>query len=166
MAYIAIVGNLGKDPEMKQSQNGGKCYAKFSVSWSERQKDANGNFFDGPTVWIQCTAFGRVAENLANSLAKGDRVIVTGNMRLEEWQSNHGPSQVMTMMVDAVGPDLTFATAQVMRNAGNGSSGNRSNTFGNSDEWPGQQGQAGGQRNSSWSGASAASSTGSVEPPF
>ncbi|PSA76038.1 single-stranded DNA-binding protein, partial [Corynebacterium diphtheriae] len=55
-----MVGNLGKDPELKQSQIGGKSYAKFSVSWSARQKDATGQYFDGPTVWIQCTAFGRM----------------------------------------------------------------------------------------------------------
>ncbi|WP_258174601.1 single-stranded DNA-binding protein, partial [Corynebacterium diphtheriae] len=67
--HTTIGGNLGNDPDLKQSQNGGNSYAKFSVSCSERQKDATGQYFDGPTVWIQCTAFGRMAENLANSLS-------------------------------------------------------------------------------------------------
>ncbi|CAB0985368.1 single-stranded DNA-binding protein [Corynebacterium diphtheriae] len=163
MAHTTIVGNLGKDPELKQSQNGGKSYAKFSVSWSERQKDATGQYFDGPTVWIQCTAFGRMAENLANSLSKGDRVIISGNMRLEEWQSNQGVSQVMTMLVDSIGPDLTFATAQVMRNE---RVGGGSNTFCNGGAFSGQQNQGGGQQNDPWSSAPAGSSMGNAEPPF
>lgn len=116
MAHIAITGTLGKDPELKHGQNGGKAYANFSLAWSERSKDRTGNFVDGPTQWVQCTAFGRVAENLAASLRKGDRVNVTGRIKPESWSSQQGEQTVLAVQVDTVGPDLTFASVQVQKN--------------------------------------------------
>lgn len=119
MAHATIIGTLGKDPEVKQSKDGRTTFAKFSLAWSERQKDATGNFADGPTVWVQVTAFGRQATNIANSFGKGTRVIVTGRLQPEMWNGNQGEQVVMTMVADTVAPELTFATVQVAKNEKN-----------------------------------------------
>lgn len=115
MANATIVGTLGKDPKLSTTKNG-KSMARFSIAWSERNRDANGEFHDGPTVWVSVTVFGRQAENAGQSLAKGMRVIVSGNLKAELWSSDRGEETVFTMMADHVGPDLTFATAQVVKN--------------------------------------------------
>lgn len=116
MAQATLIGTLGKDPELKQSRDGRTTFAKFSLAWSERQKDATGNFSDGPTQWIQVTVFGRQAQNVVASLGKGMRVIVTGRLQPEMWQSQQGEQVVMTMTADTVAPELTFASVQVVRN--------------------------------------------------
>ena len=116
MATINITGTLGKDPELQHGQNTGKSFARFSLAWSERSKDKTGQWVDGPTQWLQCTAFGRVAENLAASLHKGDRVNVTGRIKPESWSSQQGEQTVLSVQVDTVGPDLTFASVQVQKN--------------------------------------------------
>jgi single-strand DNA-binding protein len=123
MAQIQITGTLGKDPELQTGQNSGKSFARFSLAWSERSKDRNGEWFDGPTQWVQCTAFGRVAENLAASLHKGDRVNVTGRVKPESWSSQQGEQTVLALQVDSVGPDLTFASVQVQKNPKGSGSG-------------------------------------------
>lgn len=116
MAQATLIGTLGKDPEVRQSKDGRTTFAKFSLAWSERQKDATGNFADGPTMWVQVTAFGRQATNIANSFGKGTRVIVTGRLQPEMWNGNQGEQVVMTMVADTVAPELTFATVQVAKN--------------------------------------------------
>lgn len=116
MAQATIIGTLGKDPELKQSRDGRTTFAKFGVAWSERQKDATGNWDQGPTVWVQVTVFGRQAENIAQTLGKGDRAVVSGRLQPETWQSNQGEQTVMVMVADTVAPELTFASAQVQKN--------------------------------------------------
>lgn len=123
MAYTTITGNIGKDIELKHSQNG-KPFTRFSVAWSERYKDKTGEYVDGPTVWVSVSAFGKTAENAAQSLHKGVRAIITGQLRPETWNSNNGEETVFTMTADSVGPDLTFQTAQVQKSNGNGGGGN------------------------------------------
>lgn len=116
MAQITVIGGLGKDPELKGSRDGNKSFAKFSVAWSERQRDANGQWIDGPTQWIQVTAFGRLAQNVCQSLHKGDRVVVSGRIAPELWSSQQGESVVLALVADSVAPDLTFATVSVVKN--------------------------------------------------
>ena len=114
MAYTTIVGNIGNVKELKYS-NQGKAYFRFSVAWSERQRDANGTFTDGPTEWVNCTVFGKLAESAADNLHKGLRVIISGQLRPREWAKDTGPETVFDMAVDALGVDLTFNNVQVAR---------------------------------------------------
>lgn len=116
MAQATIIGTLGKDPELKTSKDGRTTFAKFSLAWSERIKDVTGNFVDGPTQWVQVTVFGRQASNIVQSLGRGMRVVVSGRLQPELWSSNQGEQVVMTMVADTVAPELTFASAQVVKN--------------------------------------------------
>lgn len=117
MAHVTIVGNVGGVKDLKVSQNG-KAFIRFSVAWSERVKDSTGAFVDGPNTWVQCTAFGKLAESIADNLQKGHRVVVSGQMRAEEWSRDTGPETVVTMTVDALGVDLTFQDVQINRRQG------------------------------------------------
>ena len=114
MAHTTIVGNVGNVSELKYSGQG-KPYFRFSVAWSERQRDANGGYRDGPTEWVNCTTFGKLAESAADNLRKGIRVIASGQLRPREWAKDTGPETVFDMAVDALGVELTFSDVQVER---------------------------------------------------
>lgn len=105
MAHTVIVGNLGKDPELKESQSG-KKYARLSVAWSERYKDRSGDYVDGPTTWVSVTVFGRQAENVVSSLGKGMMVVCSGDMRTELWSSDQGEKPAVAMTATIVAPAL------------------------------------------------------------
>lgn len=129
MAHIEIVGTLGKDPELQTSQDGRTQFAKFSLAWSESSKDKAGQWIQGPTIWVQVTCFGRQAQNVAQSLRKGDRAIVTGRIKPELWSSaQQGEQMVVVLVADTVAPELTFATAQIAKNPKQG--GQQSGGFG------------------------------------
>lgn len=113
MAQTTIVGNLGKDPEVKHSQRG-NAYARFSIAWSERYKGPQGDWIDGPTVWVSVTVFNALAEAMTD-LHKGHRVIVSGDLVPELWSSEQGEQTVFTMRANHVGPDLTFQQVQVQK---------------------------------------------------
>ncbi|QMV86349.1 single-stranded DNA-binding protein [Corynebacterium hindlerae] len=116
MAYTTIVGTVGKDPELKFTNNG-KAYTRVGIAWSERVKDRNGNWDDGPTVWVSATVFGKQAENLADSITKGMRVAATGHLKPETWASQQGEQTVFTMVADTIAPELTFHTAALTKPA-------------------------------------------------
>ena len=78
-----IKGTLGKDPELKYS-SGGKAYAKLSVAFTPYKKDVPAR--ERPSQWFNVVVFGNQAENVAESLQKGDRVIVDGELQVEEWR--------------------------------------------------------------------------------
>lgn len=83
MAYqrLIIEGNLGRDPELKRSQNGDP-YCKFSVAVSEKRKGEDN------TIWFSCTAFGKTAETAAEYLQKGKAVLLEGKVALDTWKDN------------------------------------------------------------------------------
>ncbi|WP_291478464.1 single-stranded DNA-binding protein [Corynebacterium sp.] len=123
MAHFAGTVTLGKDPELKTSQDGRTTFAKFGGAWSESSKDRQGSWVQGPTVWLLVTVFGRQAQNLVQSAHKGDRVAVVGRLKPEAWQSDHGEQTVLALVADSVTPDLTFASAQVVKNPKQGGGG-------------------------------------------
>ncbi|MGO1992265.1 MAG: single-stranded DNA-binding protein [Corynebacterium sp.] len=123
MAHFAGTVTLGKDPELKTSQDGRTTFAKFSGAWSESSKDRQGSWVQGPTTWFQVTVFGRQAQNVAQSLHKGDRAVVIGRSKPELWSSQQGEQTVHTIVADTVAPELTFATAQVTKNPKQGGGG-------------------------------------------
>lgn len=114
---VTLIGRIGQDPELKFGNNG-KAIARFSVVTSRRvlNKDTN-QWSDEDTTWWNCTAFGPLAENLAESLEKGCAVIVTGRAHNETWQDkNTGEKRsAMKVIADEVAPSLRFATAKVVR---------------------------------------------------
>ncbi len=109
-----FIGTLGGDVELKFTQ-AGLAVASFNVATSKRVKDGDG-WKDGPTSWVRCTVWRQYAENVAESLVKGSRVIVTGEMAQRDWTTKEGEKRtVWECQVDEVGPVLRYATAVVKR---------------------------------------------------
>lgn len=119
MAHITITGNLGKTPELKHSSSG-KAWATFSLAWSERIRDAQGNWDQGPTVWVQVAVFGKLAEAACANLSKGMQVQVTGRIQPESWSSNQGEETVLKLSADNVSPTLFFQDVQVTKRESSG----------------------------------------------
>lgn len=114
MAYTTITGNIGKELDLKYT-NDGKARTFFSVAWSERYKDKTGEYVDGPTVWVSVTLFGKKAENAVNSLHKGQQVNVTGHLVPKIWAKDTGEEISFEMIADEIGPSLNFQVAQVSK---------------------------------------------------
>ena len=113
---ITIVGNLTADPELRWTQSG-VAVADFTVASTPRTYDRNaGEWRDGDTLFMRCSVWRDVAENVAESLRKGMRVIVQGRLTQRSYETQQGERRtVVEMQVDEVGPSLRRARAQVMR---------------------------------------------------
>ena len=118
---VTIVGNLASDPELRYTQ-GGVAVVGLNVgstpSTFNRQTSA---WEDGDTVWVKCTAWRELAENVAQTLTKGTRVIVTGRLKpASAYQSAQGEARAsIEVDIDEIGPSLRYATASVTRRARN-----------------------------------------------
>lgn len=131
---ITIIGNLVDNPELKYTQSG-SAVANFRVASTPRQYDKNTNqWVDGEALFLQCNIWRQAAENVANSLSKGDRVIVSGRLRQRSYETNQGEKRtVFEVEADEVGPSLKYATSQVAkapRQGGNSNRGQKSGGFG------------------------------------
>lgn len=113
---ITIVGNLVADPELRFTPSGA-AVANFRVATTPRvyNRDTN-QWEDGDAVFLTCNAWRQMAENIAESLTKGMRVIVAGKLRQRSYQTKEGENRtVYEIEVDEVGPSLRYATASVTR---------------------------------------------------
>lgn len=111
-----LVGNLTRDPELKFVGNQGVAVAKFAIAVNRRVK--KGTEYEDKTSYFDVTAFGSLAENVANSLRKGVRVIVSGRVEQETWESEGQKRSKVVVQADSVGPDLRFANVSVSRGEG------------------------------------------------
>ncbi|MFJ9726852.1 single-stranded DNA-binding protein [Streptomyces sp. NPDC101209] len=118
---ITIVGNLTDDPELRYTP-AGVAMAKFTVASTPRAYDkTSGQWQDGTAMFLRCTAWRELAEHIADTLAKGTRVVVTGRLRQHNWQTDQGENRSMLALeVDDIGPSLRFATAKVTKAQRNG----------------------------------------------
>lgn len=168
-ANISFVGNLGGDPELRFTPSGA-AVTNFSVAVVERRRDGD-QWVDGETTWYRCNAWRSLAENIAESLTKGTRVVVVGTLKSRAYQTNDGENRLAwEVEVDAVGPELRFATARVQRAERSGGGGGYSQGGGGADQWNGggggrqqQGGQYGGRPQGGGGGAPAADPWG--QPP-
>lgn len=126
---ITLVGNLVADPELRYTPSGA-AVANFRVASTPRRFDSQTNqWVDGDALFLACNIWRQAAENVANSLTKGDRVIVQGRLRQRSYETREGDKRtVYEIEVDEVGPSLRYATAQTTRtprssNAGTGGNG-------------------------------------------
>ena len=130
-ASITVVGSIGKDPEIKFFDSG-KAFVNFSVAVGSRKKDENGNWVDGDTSWFDCTVYDVQAENFANSLTKGTRVVVTGTQTQRKYTDKDGNERTAYgIRVDEVAVSLRWATVAVSKNAkpeGGSTGGNTTQT--------------------------------------
>jgi single-strand DNA-binding protein len=122
MSTITIVGNLGNEPELRFTPTG-VAVAKFSVGVNRRIRDDAGNWTDGPTSWHDVAAWQHLAEHVAESLQKGTRVIVTGNLEQRSWDDPDNPGKkkyAWQITAQNVGVDLTFGTATFQKSVKSG----------------------------------------------
>jgi single-strand DNA-binding protein len=113
---ITIVGNLTDDPELKFTPSG-TAVAKFRVASTPRFMDRTTNEWkDGEPLFLACTVWRQAAENVAESLTRGARVIVSGKLKQRTYETREGEKRtVMELEVDEVGPSLRYATAKVQK---------------------------------------------------
>ena len=158
---ITVIGNLTDDPELKFTPSGA-AVANFTVASTPRTFDKQTNEWkDGDALFLRCAAWRQLAENCAESLTKGQRVIVTGALRVRQYERQDGSKGTsVEMNVDEVGPSLRFATAKVTKASRSGSAGGGA---GPGWDQPAQQAPAG----DVWGTGSAGGAAGSTEePPF
>jgi single-strand DNA-binding protein len=111
---VTIIGNLASDPELRFTADGTQV-ATFTVLESTSVRDRNTNEWkDGPLTPFRCNAWRTIASNINDTLRKGMRVVVTGRMSQNEWETRDGEKRyTMEITVDDIGPSLKFAKASV-----------------------------------------------------
>ena len=121
---ITIVGNLTADPEMRFTPSGA-AVASFTVASTPRTFDRQaGEWKDGETLFMRCSIWRDAAENVAESLTKGTRVIAQGRLVQRSFTTREGENRtVVEMQVDEIGPSLRYAKAQVQRQPRGGGQG-------------------------------------------
>ena len=161
---ITVVGNLVADPELRFTP-AGQPVATFRVASMPRIMDRQTNEWkDGDSLFLTCNVWRQAAENVAESLQRGMRVIVTGRLKQRNYETKEGDKRtVYEVEVDDVGPSLRNASAKVNRVARNGSGGSGGGG-GRPSGGQGSQGGSGGGDSDPW--ASDSSGSFSDEPPF
>jgi single-strand DNA-binding protein len=162
---ITVVGNLTDDPELRFTPSG-TAVAKFRVASTPRFLDKQTNEWkDGEPLFLQCNIWRQAAENVAESLQRGARVVVTGRLRQRSYETREGEKRtVFELEVDEIGPSLRYATAKVQKMSRSSGSGGG---FGSG----GANGGGGGNFDDPWASAVPAAGGGSgssfdEEPPF
>jgi single-strand DNA-binding protein len=113
---ITVIGNLTDDPELRFTPSGA-AVAKFRVASTPRFMDKTTNEWkDGDPLFLSCTVWRQAAENVAESLQRGARVILSGRLRQRSYETKEGEKRtVMELEVDEIGPSLRYATAKVQK---------------------------------------------------
>jgi len=149
--YVTVIGNMTADPELRFTPSGA-AVANFTIASTPSHFDkVSSSFKDDETLFMRCSIWREAAENVAESLVKGLRVVAYGRLVQREWEDREGQKRtVVELQVEEVGPSLKFASAKVTRaqRSGGGQNGG------------GQQGGQG-KTPDPWSTPTAAD-----EPPF
>lgn len=121
---ITVIGNLTADPELRFTPSG-SAVANFTIASTPRTFDRQANDWkDGETLFLRGSVWRESAENVAESLTKGTRVIVSGRLKSRSYDTKEGERRtVMELEVDEIGPSLRYATAKVSRRTQNQSAG-------------------------------------------
>ena len=180
---ITVIGNLVDDPELRFTPSGAPV-ANFRIASTPRTFDRQANEWkDGDALFLSCSVWRQAAENVAESLQRGMKVIVQGRLKQRQYETREGEKRtVVELEVDEVGPSLAFATAKVVRASRSGGGGgggysggggqggqSRPPASGGNDPWatPAPQGGQGGGGQAAPAGDPwGAPGAGSDEPPF
>lgn len=165
---ITLVGNVVADPDLRFTPSGA-AVANFRVASTPRTYDRqSGEWRDGEAMFVNCAVWRQYAENVAESLQKGMRVIVQGRLKSRTFETREGEQRtVFEIDADEVGPALRYATAKVTRTTGGGGQGGSSNaggggyTAGNTDPWA-----TGGDNSGGMAGSDPWATNANEEPPF
>jgi single-strand DNA-binding protein len=111
---VTLVGNLTDDPELRFTAQGA-AVANFRIAVSKRIKDPQTNEWkDGDTSFFRINVWRQLAENVAESLTRGTRVVVTGTLKMRQWETQEGEKRsVVEVEATEVGPSLKWATAKI-----------------------------------------------------
>ncbi|QBF47561.1 single-stranded DNA-binding protein [Janibacter limosus] len=149
---ITVIGNLTADPELRFTPSGA-AVANFTVASTPRTFDRQTNEWkDAETLFMRCSVWREAAENVAESLTRGTRVVVTGRLISRSWEDKETGQKrsVMEMQVDEVGPSLRYATAKVTKTQrGGGGQGGGGGSWGGGQQG-GSGGGFGGQQDDPW----------------
>ncbi len=158
---ITVVGNLTADPELRFTPSGA-AVANFTIASTPRNFDKQSNEWkDGDTLFLSCSIWRQAAENVAESLQKGMRVVASGRLKQRSYETREGEKRtVVELDVEEVGPSLKYATAKVarvQRSGGGGgySGGGQGGGQGGDDPWassPGQGQPSQGGQQGGWGG--------------
>lgn len=148
---VTVVGNLTRDPELRYTA-GGQANASFGVAVNRRWQNRQTQEWEERVSFFNVVCWREMADNVAESLAKGSRVVVTGRLEQRSWETENGDKRsVVEIVADEIGPSLRFATAQITRNErrgggdfGGGGSGGGDGGRGGGDGGRGGGGSAGG----------------------
>ena len=173
---ITVIGNLTGDPELRFTP-AGAAVANFTVASTPRTFDRQTNEWkDSETLFMRCSIWREAAENVAESLTKGTRVVVSGRLVQRSYETREGEKRtVVELQVDEIGPSLRYATAKVTRTQRSGGGGGFSGGGGGGGGQGGYSGGGGGGGGGGFSGGGGASddpwatsgpSGASDEPPF
>lgn len=165
---ITVVGNLTADPELRFTPSGA-AVANFTVASTPRIYDRqSGDWKDGEALFLRCNIWREAAENVAESLTRGSRVILTGRLKQRSFETKEGEKRtVMEVEVDEIGPSLRYATAKVNKaNRGGGGGGFGGGAPSGGGSAP--RGNAAAAQEDPWGSAPASGSFGGNddEPPF
>ena len=162
---ITVVGNLTADPDLRFTPSGA-AVANFTVASTPRVFDRQSNEWkDGDALFLRCNIWREAAENVAESLTRGSRVIVTGRLRQRSFETREGEKRtVYEVEVDEVGPSLRYATAKINKVSRGGSGGG----FGGGGGMSAPSAPSGPPAEDPWGSAPASGSFGGAddEPPF
>jgi single-strand DNA-binding protein len=175
---ITVVGNLTADPELRFTPSGA-AVANFTVASTPRTFDRqSGEWKDGEALFLRCNIWRQAAENVAETLTRGTRVVVQGRLKQRSFETREGEKRtVIELEVDEIGPSLRYATAKVVKanrgGGGGGYGGSDGGGFGGGSSGGGGGGYGGssGGNDDPWASAPAAGSSGGGggyddEPPF
>jgi single-strand DNA-binding protein len=127
---LTILGNLTADPELRATQ-GGAQVASFTIASTPRIFDkASNEWKDGDALFLRCSAWRELGENVAASLRKGTAVIAQGRLKQRSYEKDGVNHTVVELEVDAIGPSLARATAQVQKSAPRGQQGQPQQGYG------------------------------------
>ncbi|MEJ2579974.1 MAG: single-stranded DNA-binding protein [Kineosporiaceae bacterium] len=150
---ITIIGNLTNDPELRFT-----AVANFTVASTPRTFDRQANEWkDGETLFMRCSVWRDAAENVAESLQRGTRVVVSGRLRSRSYETKEGEKRtVVEMEADEVGPSLRYATAKVSKTSrgggGYGGGGGGGGNYGGGGGGGNYGGGGGGGNQDPWAG--------------
>ena len=165
---ITVIGNLTADPELRFTPSGA-AVANFTVASTPRMFDRQSNEWkDGEALFMRCSIWREAAENVAESLTKGARVIVSGRLKQRSYETREGEKRtVVELECDEIGPSLKYATAKVNRASRGGGGGGGGGNYGSGGGGGARQ-SSGGAVDDPWGSAPASGSFGGSddEPPF
>lgn len=166
---ITVVGNLTADPDLRFTPSGA-AVANFTVASTPRIYDRqSGEWKDGDALFLRCNIWREAAENVAESLTRGSRVIVTGRLRQRSFETREGEKRtVYEIEVDEVGPSLRYATAKINKVSRGGGGGGFGGGGGATAAAAPTAQSGGGPAEDPWGSAPASGSFGGAddEPPF